>query len=221
MEYGAEHFTVEPGSRIRVTLEQRAATNAVYVQLKDFVVYEEGTHDLWVGNKNLQLRSRNYAYYMGVDEFWVYVTELHEENGRQYFELVFDKENTFSLQEIKVYEHEMNASGVEKRREHILESLTIKANTIEGMVETKQEELLFLSVPYSRGWKAYVDGEETEIHRANVAFTAIEIPGGIHSIYLKYETPGLKAGAVISGICMILSIIMLRDRRKNGNLSAG
>lgn len=152
---------------------------------------------------------------MGQDEFWVYVTELHEENGRQYFELAFDQENTFSLQEIKVYEHEMNISDVEKRKEHILENVTVGVNTIEGILEIEQEELLFLSVPYSRGWKAYVDGKEIEIYKANIAFMALDIPGGVHSIYLKYETPGLKVGAAISGVCMILLIILLGLRRKN------
>lgn len=203
-----ERFTTKDGSYIRVYLEDAQELEHVYVQLTDFIVEDEGMHEFYVGNKNLQLRDRNHDYYMGYDEFWVYVTELFEEEGNKYFDISFQAENTFSLQDIHVFSHKVDVESIEKRREHVLENVVVGTNEITGTIATEEQEWLFMSIPYSSGWRAYVDGEETEVWQANIGFSAIVIPGGEHEVRFVYRTPGIIVGAVISVVSAIILLVL-------------
>ncbi len=81
-----------------------------------------------------------------------------------------------------------------------LDDVAIGTNEVTGTITLDQEKLLYLSIPYSIGWTAYVDGQEADILKANTAFMAIDLQPGYHEIRLVYMTPGLKRGATISGI---------------------
>ena len=61
---------------------------------------------------------------------------------------------------------------------------------------------VFVSVPYSAGWSATMDGKPVEIQRANVGFMAVEADGGRHEIRFSYRTPGLDAGLLCSGAAL-------------------
>lgn len=53
---------------------------------------------------------------------------------------------------------------------------------------------LFLSDTYYPGWKAYIDGVETKIYRANYIFRAIKLPSGEHQVEFKYLPQSFKFG---------------------------
>ena len=57
---------------------------------------------------------------------------------------------------------------------------------------------MFLSIPYSDGWNAKVDGKEVELLQADTAFMAVKVDSGLHNIVLEYETPYLKYGVLVS-----------------------
>ena len=73
-----------------------------------------------------------------------------------------------------------------------------KDNHIEGQVTAQNDGWAFFAIPFEDGWKAYVDGKEIPIHQANIGFTAIKVTQGMHEIVLRYETPYLKTGIMIS-----------------------
>ena len=78
----------------------------------------------------------------------------------------------------------------------------------------EEPQILCMSIPYARGWKAYVDGKEKEIYKCNVMYMGILMPEGGHDIELKYDTPGLKIGMLFSVVGMgIWMIIIARERR--------
>lgn len=64
--------------------------------------------------------------------------------------------------------------------------------------------MVCFSIPYSDGWKAYVDGIEVKLHHANTAYMAIEVEPGEHQYELVYETPLLKPGMYVSAISLIV-----------------
>lgn len=71
---------------------------------------------------------------------------------------------------------------------------------------------LFLSDTYYPGWRAWVDGNETEILRANYAFRAVKVPQGEHEVVFKYQPDSVKWGVAISlgaGFLGILGIGVL------------
>ena len=72
------------------------------------------------------------------------------------------------------------------------------------------------SIPYHIGWKAYVDGKEVELYNVNTLYMGMKIPAGSHNITLKYTSPGIVVGGIISAICTLvfLIIVIVRWRSK-------
>ena len=72
--------------------------------------------------------------------------------------------------------------------------------------------MLFTTIPYDPGWRAYINGIETEpIRVIDGTFLAILLPNeeGDFDITLDFECPGLRIGIIISicGIIALLSVI--------------
>lgn len=63
---------------------------------------------------------------------------------------------------------------------------------------------MLMTVPYDEGWKVYVDGEETEIYKGLDTFISFYVSGGVHDIELRYFPKGLKAGAAISLMSLMI-----------------
>lgn len=74
---------------------------------------------------------------------------------------------------------------------------------------------LYLRIPYSKGWKAMVDGKEADIEEANLGFMAVHLEKGSHSVSLSYETPYLSIGGILSlvGIGACAALFLLRRRK--------
>lgn len=72
------------------------------------------------------------------------------------------------------------------------------ANEIAINYSSDRAGLLFLSDTYSDGWKAYIEGEESKIYRANFAFRAIKVPEGKHRVYFRYEPRSFILGVYAS-----------------------
>jgi uncharacterized membrane protein YfhO len=58
--------------------------------------------------------------------------------------------------------------------------------------------ILVLADAYYPGWKAYVDGKEVSIMRANHFFRALVLSEGNHLVEFKYDPLSFKIGLIIS-----------------------
>lgn len=88
-------------------------------------------------------------------------------------------------------------------------------NEIEIVANAVKHELLFLSDRYYPGWKAYVDGKEVKILRANNFFRSIKLEPGEHKVRFVYDPLSLKIGFFISlsTILILFSIAIIRRRK--------
>ena len=75
-------------------------------------------------------------------------------------------------------------------------------------VETPANGILVLSEIYYPGWKAYVDGQERKIYRANHALRAVELEVGYHRVELAYEPLSVKLGSAVSLMSLILVLCL-------------
>ena len=66
-----------------------------------------------------------------------------------------------------------------------------------------QEGVLVLADSYYPGWKAFVDGREEVIRRANLFFRAILLPAGNHTVEFRYEPRSFMVGLAISSATLI------------------
>ncbi len=79
-----------------------------------------------------------------------------------------------------------------------------------SIVVEDDKKLLFVSIPYIKGWKAYVNGNAEEIIPVlNDTFMGLELPGkGEYEIELKFECPWVKQGIAMSLSGMLILGIM-------------
>lgn len=79
--------------------------------------------------------------------------------------------------------------------------------------------LLVLADAFYPGWRAYVNGRESEIYRANLFFRAVRLEAGEHVVEFRYEPRSFAIGAYLSlatlGVLAILTIgsALLRKKR--------
>ena len=74
---------------------------------------------------------------------------------------------------------------------------------------TTAQLCVFSEIYYKEGWKAYIDGKETPILRANYVLRALEVPAGEHTIELRCEPDTLKTFNIINLIGSILIVVFL------------
>lgn len=69
--------------------------------------------------------------------------------------------------------------------------------------------LVISEVYYPEGWKAYIDGKETEIHKTNFALRGIVVPKGKHTIEMKFTSNEFEFGKKASLFTNILLFLAL------------
>lgn len=72
------------------------------------------------------------------------------------------------------------------------------------------DALLYLTDTYYPGWRAYVDGKETKIYRANLAFRAVVVPAGKHKVVFKYVPMSFYIGLMLTLFGVALCIWLWR-----------
>ncbi len=65
---------------------------------------------------------------------------------------------------------------------------------------------LVLSDTYYPGWRAWVDGEEKEILRANHVFRAVPISAGAREVRFRFESTSFERGVWVSGLALVLCL---------------
>src|SRR5690606_2176091 len=69
---------------------------------------------------------------------------------------------------------------------------------------------VFSEIWYDKGWKAFVDGKEIPHVRADYVLRPAQLPGGNHTVELKFEPKSFYVGetiALIASIILILGLI--------------
>ena len=143
----------------------------------------------------------------------------YEKDSKKEIIIQFAKPGEFILEDISVICQPMEnfSKSMDDLRAESLKNIMISEDNIKGDIHVSSSKILFLSIPYSRGWTAYVDGEKAELLKANTMFMALPISEGDHRIELVYKTPLLKISAIISltGFVLFFSLIVLRKITQN------
>lgn len=131
----------------------------------------------------------------------------------------------FTLENIEVFSMPMDyfSDIVSTRRTYQLDNLSLLdySDTMPGLISgfsgeisVSSSQYLFISIPYSSGWRATINGVSTPVLRANVGFMAIALPEGQHFVELRYRTPGLMVGLVATGVGALGFGLLLKYERK-------
>lgn len=95
------------------------------------------------------------------------------------------------------------------------ENMTLLPNAMECDVNVSSDKVLCINTMYSKGWKAFVDGEQVPVYKANRLFLGLPLKAGSHSIRLEYTTPWLIEGLILSlvSVAVFIAISIIVKRR--------
>ena len=101
------------------------------------------------------------------------------------------------------------AAALRERREMGVESFAVDRAGFTARCSYDDDTLVFFSVPYDRGWHAWVDGIATRIEKADIGLMAVRVPAGEAEIRFSYLTPGLPEGLLMTGAGLLLLAVYL------------
>lgn len=140
------------------------------------------------------------------------------ENAVSSMKITFGLRGVYSFDSLKIICQPMSnyADQVEALKENTLQNMNIGTDTVTGDITLNKPSLLCFSIPYSTGWRAYVDGQETQLYQANIMHMALDLDAGSHDIKLVYRTPLLKESIYISlfGLALFITLIIVTEIRR-------
>lgn len=78
---------------------------------------------------------------------------------------------------------------------------------------------VFSEVFYEKGWKAYIDGDEVPIVRADYILRALQVPGGNHTVEFIFAPKTMQISNIVSLIASVLLVLGLAFAIWRGNHS--
>jgi hypothetical protein len=90
--------------------------------------------------------------------------------------------------------------------------LSYGANKVTLNCETDDDVFLYASDTFYPGWRAYLDGHEVSIYRANLAFRAVHVPKGNHSVAFVYRPLSFYIGCCLTVIGLLISFFILKKK---------
>ena len=133
------------------------------------------------------------------------------------FYVNFEYKGEYEFEEISVFALEEMAK--KDFDESTASSPLLKTNQIEIKANLAERKFARFSVPYSSGWKIFIDGKKTESFRCNAAFLGCFVDSGAHEIRLEYSTPFFRLGAIVSLVGFIIFVLFVVadfKRKKKG-----
>jgi len=86
--------------------------------------------------------------------------------------------------------------------------ISYQPNQVEMEYRTDFAGILYLSDNYYPMWHATIDGEKTEVLRANYTFRAIKVPAGHHRVRFYFHSPYIDLGLSLFLIGIVATFIL-------------
>ena len=120
-----------------------------------------------------------------------------------------DKED--QTQNISVAIYRLNtdvlAEAIEQLRQTHLTGLKMENTKISGHLSLSQEGKLITTIPYERGWKVFVNGEQREPEKFGGAFVSLDLEAGEYDIQMDYVPLGQEIGRAVSCACIGVMVL--------------
>jgi hypothetical protein len=123
----------------------------------------------------------------------------------------------------------LKSSGFQARTSVVLQEVAELPRTAEGagtvtwtssatdrlelQVQAAADAILVVSETWDAGWLAEIDGKETPLLKANLAFRALAVPAGAHRIVMRFRPPSARNGLLLTGAA-IAGVVGFCCRRK-------
>lgn len=204
-------FIQEQDETYTIELDEEYRNKIVYLT---FDITNEGDYlndkDVSItinGIKN-KLTAHNWLYYNGNTKF-DYVIPM-EDSIVLTIEITKGK---YDIRNLKMYTSEMLCAEYEEANDLVIDEYS---GEITCNAEAKEGEYLVTSIPYDKGFSAYINGEEVEVEIVNKAFVGMKLQEGNNDIVIKYASPLFTEGVIVSLLGVLLLLIALLKTRIQG-----
>ena len=158
------------------------------------------TYSKFISRKNFKLLSNNQKW------FTLYKAVVVDDSLYSNF----NKLPVFPISDTSLnYTWDELASDANMLKKDSLKIDFFSQNLIKGKINSTQPQFLFFSIPFDKGWKAKIDGKETEPMIINIGFTGIFLDKGEHQVELLFIPRYYSLGAIISVIAIFLFAVVM------------
>ena len=145
---------------------------------------------------------------------------IFEFSGEKYNAIKFDDNIDYEISDLELYivpekiYYKPLEDAVNNLRKYKFNIEKFSDSNIIGNISVDKKGTLMFSIPYDKGWKAYIDGKPADLKIAQLAFLGLELEPGNYKIELKFFPPGLKAGIILFIFGIIIYAIYIYIIRK-------
>ncbi|MBU5459342.1 YfhO family protein [Anaerostipes sp. MSJ-23] len=190
-------------------------TKETYLYFKNLIYNDSASHgkDIVMGGKKsskgirieqkgvsqkIYIQSRFNPYYFGRKD---YIVKLNGNfSGQQKIKMAFLSPGTYQVEQVHLIEADKKQilKKLQERKKNKAKNIKYHDNQFEAKIYLQKRKMLCITIPYSKGWEAEVDGKKTPILKANGMYMGVSLKKGNHKIRMTYRTPGLKEGMWMS-----------------------
>ena len=127
--------------------------------------------------------------------------------------ITFPKKGQYTIKKINVFGEPFDR--IQDNINHlpsVADNVAVTNNGISFDLNANKNKYMLISIPYSNGWRAYINGERRKIKQCDSALMLLDIKEGDSHVELKYLTPGIVPGFFIS--LLSLGIVMFLQRKQ-------
>ena len=202
----------------RIQLEDNTQVGTItltFTPETDDPIYLEMAGTMGEEDLEMTLNGEPYAFYP-VQSKPVLLSVAKNQKGQPQTLQIIVKSDGFEFSKLNLYS--LNTSLLNERLEQTkaqeLKLETFSATHFAGKMEVLEDSTVLTTVPYSTGWKVWVDGQEVETYKILDSLLGFTISKGTHQIEYRYTTPFLLEGSLVSLASLLLLIFILYRRKK-------
>ena len=165
-------------------------------------------------DKTIRIFTDKYNGYSGRHNFLLNMGYKNYSAGTMTLTFSMPGEYTFDDLYLVCQPMESVEKQTEKLGKESLENVSMETNKITGDIDVSSDKFLVFSIPYSDGFRAYVDGKKVDLIKANSMYMGIELKKGKHEIVLIYCTPYIVPGLILTATGLLLFLLIVVSYRK-------
>lgn len=222
---GGELEVSEKNGSFKISFPVKSG-NEYYLRLDGLELEQAEKNNLWANvtmgqlSKSFLISDSSYDFYFGRKDYLICLgtvkTDKEEGEDRQ-LSFRINGPARYSLNNIELVEVPVTgiSEKVETLNKESLQDVEVSGNCVTGELSVSDDKILCLALPYKKGYTLLVDGKETEISRVNKMYMGTHVKRGKHSIVLKYSTPGLVEGGILTIIGVAYTIFLWLFNKKH------
>ena len=213
-----ENISASPVVYQRVQLEDNTQVGTMtltFTPETDDPIYLEMAGTMGEEDLEMTLNGEPYAFYP-VQSKPVLLSIAKNQKGQQQTLQIIVKADGFEFSKLSLYS--LNTTLLNERLEQTkaqeLKLETFSATHFAGTMDVLEDSTVLTTIPYSIGWKVWVDGKEVETYKILDSLLGFTISKGSHHIEYRYTTPFLLEGSLVSLASLLLLSYILYKRKK-------